>query len=149
MICTFFGHKDTPSKIKPQLKSEILYAISMGVKEFYVGNNGSFDLLVQGTLYELLNEGHSFKLNIVLSYVGEKAISGYQEYTLFPCGQEDCLPKFAIAKRNRWLIEKSNVVIAYLKNKGTNTDKIISSAKRRGLRIINIYKQGQKTKTLQ
>ncbi|MBO5092332.1 MAG: hypothetical protein J6C61_07615 [Clostridia bacterium] len=140
MICTFFGHRDAPSKIKPQLKSEILHAISMGVNEFYVGNNGGFDLLVQATLYELLNEGYNFKYNIVLSYVGERAMAGQQEFTIFPCGQESCLPKFAVAKRNKWLIQKSNIVIAYLRYKGTNTGKIVEMAKRRGLCIINVYK---------
>ena len=44
MICTFFGHKDTPKEIEPVLQASIIDLIeNHGADEFYVGNNGSFD----------------------------------------------------------------------------------------------------------
>ena len=54
MICTFFGHKDAPDSLKNELKSAIIGLIDLyDVKMFYVGNNGSFDSLVQRTLAEI------------------------------------------------------------------------------------------------
>lgn len=49
MKCAFFGHRDAPSSIKPRLGEAIFNLISNGVDEFYVGNNGNFDLIVQHT----------------------------------------------------------------------------------------------------
>ena len=57
MVCTFFGHKDAPDSIKNELKSAINHLVNLyGVRMFYVGNNGSFDSLVQRTLIEIQKE---------------------------------------------------------------------------------------------
>lgn len=50
MVCTFFGHKDTPKEIEPTLRSTLIDLIeNKNVNVFYVGNNGNFD-----TIYYLL-----------------------------------------------------------------------------------------------
>ena len=46
MICTFFGHKDTPQNILPVLRTVIIDLIqNKNVDLFYVGNNGNFDFM--------------------------------------------------------------------------------------------------------
>lgn len=48
MICTFFGHKDTPQNILPVLRTVIIDLIqNKNVDLFYVGNNGNFDFMVK------------------------------------------------------------------------------------------------------
>ncbi len=141
MNCTFFGHRDAPSFIKPKLKEAILKLLDAGVEHFYVGNNGSFDLLVQVSLSEIAKEIPHIKYSIVLSYIDELAISENQEATIFPEGQELAYPKFAISKRNEWLLDNSYYVIAYAKNTCSNTHKIIERAKRKGLIVINLAEE--------
>lgn len=44
--CTFFGHKDTPTQIKPLLKAVLVDLIeNKNVDTFYIGNQGNFDLM--------------------------------------------------------------------------------------------------------
>ena len=74
MICTFFGHRDTSEKIIFELKKTIENLISNGVTQFYVGNNGNYDLFVQNILSNIKSENNEIDFKIVLSYLGEKAI---------------------------------------------------------------------------
>ena len=54
MVCTFFGHKDTPKEIEPTLRSTLVDLIeNKNATMFYVGNNGNFDLMVRHQLEEL------------------------------------------------------------------------------------------------
>ena len=42
MVCTFFGHKDTPKEIEPTLRSALIELIeNKNVTVFYVGNVSS------------------------------------------------------------------------------------------------------------
>ena len=53
MICTFFGHRDAPPKIKPALRQVLLDLIErQGVNQFYVGNHGNFDAMARSLLAE-------------------------------------------------------------------------------------------------
>ena len=46
MICTFFGHRDTPDTVRPLLREVLLDLIEHhGAKQFYVGNQGNFDAM--------------------------------------------------------------------------------------------------------
>ena len=47
-VCTFFGHRDTPKKIEPILKSTLIDLIeNKKVDLFYIGNQGNFDYMVR------------------------------------------------------------------------------------------------------
>lgn len=137
MICTFFGHRDTSEAIKPKLKTTIKNLIDSGVKNFYVGNNGSFDLMTQCILFELKAQ-IDIDYRIVLSYINEKAISGNQDATIYPEGFEHFPRRFAISKRNDWLIAHSTHLIAHSANALSNSHKWIEKAERKGLTVINL-----------
>lgn len=141
MICTFFGHKDAPNNLKIALKNTIMRLIDVdGVKKFYVGNNGNFDYLVQCVLKEISAEKAGIDYGIVLSHIDEKVLSGAQQCSIFPEALENALPRYAISKRNDWMIQKCRFVIAYKKNGFSNTCKWIEKATRKGLKIINLSK---------
>lgn len=54
MVCTFFGHNDTPKEIEPTLRSTLIDLIeNKKVNVFYVGNNGNFDTMVRHQLEDL------------------------------------------------------------------------------------------------
>ena len=41
MTCTFFGHRDFPREMMPNLRAQIVHLIeNRGVTQFYVGNQG-------------------------------------------------------------------------------------------------------------
>ena len=139
MTCTFFGQSDATDEIKNKLKECILYMINCEhVDMFLVGNNGNFDFFTQCSLQELKNEGICIDYAIILSRLGETALSKNQRATLFPEKLDDVIPKYAIPKRNSYLIDNSSFVIAYARHRFGNSYKWITKASKRGLRIINL-----------
>lgn len=138
MVCSFFGHKDTPDNAKFALREIILKLLSEECVDFWVGNNGNFDFLVQCTLQELKKQGQRLNYSIVISRPDEKALSGEQSATVFPEELENSIPRYAISKRNSYLIKNSSFIIIYVKNKFGNSYKWASSALKKGVAVINI-----------
>ncbi len=137
MNCVFFGHREAPDFLKEKLKA-VIFELAGNETRFYVGNSGAFDALVQGALAEMEKEDSKIKYSIALSRIDELALSGKQENTIFPEGQETAVPIFAISKRNEWLFKKADIMVVYLKNKISNTYKYVSRAEKRGIKIINL-----------
>ena len=138
MICTFFGHRDAPFSLKSELKSAINKAISMGATTFYVGNNGNFDLLCQQVLSEILKIRDGFNYYIVASHIYEKALFGKQEQVIFPEELEGVIKRFAICKRNEYMLKRSSFVVSYIRTPASNSYKLVEKAKKTGLTVIEI-----------
>ena len=138
MICTFFGHKNAPASVKEILKDEILRLVDKGGVEFYVGNNGNFDYYVQEILLDISQKRSDVKFSVVISHLNESVMSKMDAFSLFPEGLEKALPRFAINKRNEWLIKKSDVAIVYVKNTFTNSYKLMIKAAKKGIKVINL-----------
>jgi len=85
-----------------------------------------------------LDEGKNINFSIVLSYIGEKAISNYQEFTILPEGLELSLPRFAISKRNEWMLRQAKFAIVYVNHRFSNSHKWIEKASKKRIDIINL-----------
>lgn len=115
MVCTFFGHKDTPKEIEPTLWSTLIDLIeNKNVNVFYVGNNGSFDTMVRRQL-EDLSQTYPITYSVVLAYL-PTAKNKYDDLsnTIFPEGLETVPKSFAISWRNKWMIQQSDIVVTYV-----------------------------------
>ena len=113
MTCTFFGHRDTPTKIEPLLKATLQDLIeNKGVDLFYVGNQGNFDAMVRKVLSKL-SQTYPITYRVVLAYFPKEEME-YSNYTILPDGIEDVPPRFAISYRNKWMLEKADYVITYV-----------------------------------
>ena len=75
---------------------------------------------------------------MVLSAINERAMIEDQEITLFPEKVALSPPKFAIFKRNEWMIQHSDLIISYVKYSSSNAYKWMKKAEKRGLEIINL-----------
>lgn len=139
MTCCFIGHKDTPRSVFPALLFEIDKLIDKGVDTFYVGHNGAFDRMayniVKGRI-ELLNE--SLNLNVVLAYMPKPGERPEYEYTIYPEELENVPKRFAISKRNEWMIDHSDFVVCYITNTFTNAHKFRDYAIRKGKTVVDI-----------
>ena len=139
MRCVFLGHRDCPDSIKAKLRENIINLISeKRASEFYVGNNGRFDFIVQTVLYELAQEGFCVPYRIILSKIDEVAIVGHQDATLFPEELALGVPKFAIYKRNEWLLSHADILISYVVYEASNSGRWLNKARKRGINIINL-----------
>lgn len=138
MICTFIGHRNAPFSVKESLKAEIVALIEHGTSHFYVGNNGNFDYLAQSVMIELANEFSHIKFDIVLSYIDEKSLVERNDLTVFPEELAGVPKKFAICKRNAYLLKKSDIIISYVRDTTSNSYKFIEKALKKGCKIINL-----------
>ncbi len=140
--CTFFGHRNAPESVKPLIESTITKLITKhNVTTFFVGNHGSFDRLVYITLKELEKLYPQIKYYVVLAYLPTKKTKyEYINYadTIFP----DCLtaipPRFAISKRNIYMIKNSDYVITYVNNNFGCAAQFAEKAKRKNKIVINL-----------
>lgn len=141
MICTFFGHRDAPSKIEGTIRETIERLILEGATCFYVGNNGNFDSMVHRQLKQLSIEYPHIRYHVVLAYMptvkDEFDITDYGE-TIYPEGLESVPPRFAISKRNGWMIEKSDIVVTYVKYSTGGAAQAKKLAERKGKTIIQV-----------
>ena len=137
--CTFFGHRDTLASAEPFLHAVLIDLIeTKSVRLFYVGCQGNFDLMAQRQL-NLLSCSYDIQFYIVQAYLPQK--SGVEHSitnSIFPEGLE-CVPRrFAICKRNLWMIERCRYVVTYIRYCTGNAEKMKQLAIRKGKTIISI-----------
>ena len=152
-ICSFAGHANIYGEeeiIKSKLKKEIINLIEKEkVTTFYSGGKGAFDWLCAETLKELKKEYSYIKSYLMLAYMPKEKDSPesilYEEMfdkTVYP-NIENVPRRFAILKRNKCMVDKSDFLISYVKHDlGSGAYKTLEYAeKRKNIKIINIAKE--------
>ena len=145
MIITFCGHSDflfnddIKEQLKNILKNEI---IKNPTCKFYLGGYGDFDGLCLRTLKYLKADFPEIELIFITPYLDknysklEFAKYHYDDIVFPPL--ESVPRKFAILKRNEWMVEEADLVIAYVKYSWGGAAKTLEYAKRKKVPIINI-----------
>ena len=142
MTCTFFGHRDAPHTIEPYLRAAIIELIeNKGVDLFYVGNQGAFDRMVIRVLRTLKEEYPKIQYYVVLAYVPHnKERSGLEDgdSTVYPECLDKTPPKYAIIKRNNWMVEKCDYAITHVTHITNGAYEFNRLAEVKGKRVINL-----------
>lgn len=134
-----FGHRECWDLDPNKLRTAIEKLIHNGVDTFYVGNQGQFDAVVYGVLRQLSIKYPCIRYAVVLAYLPTKK----REYddcsdTIYPEGVENGPPKFAIVRRNRWLLEVSDYCLCYINHTWGGAYQFAMQAKRQGKTVINL-----------
>ena len=147
MIITFCGHSnclfndDIKKQLKTILGNEIIKNPSC---KFYLGGYGDFDGLCLRALRELKHDFPTIEILFITPYLDKnysklELAKYYYDDVIFP-PIESVPRKFAILKRNEWMVEQADLVIAYVKYSWGGAAKALEYAKRKKKRIINIAK---------
>lgn len=138
--CCFFGHREVTHNIRPKLIAIIENLITeTGVTEFYVGHQGQFDSMVYSVLKELKVKYPHIRYIVVLAYMPDEHFKEvYGEDTLFPDGLESVPKRFAISKRNDWMIQHSDYAVCYVHKITGGAAKFREKAEKKGLQIIDV-----------
>ena len=138
--CCFFGHREVTHNIRDRLTAIIEKLVTEdGFTDFCVGNQGQFDNMVYSVLKELKAKYPQIRYTVVLAYMPDEHIKEvYGEDTLFPDGLENVPKKFAISKRNDWMIRQSAFAICYVYKITGGAAKFREKAEKKGLRLIQI-----------
>ncbi len=138
MTCCFIGHKEPDRAIFPTLLFTIKELIEeKGADTFYIGNNGWFDRTCFNLIRGFQEYESHIKYNVVLAYYPD-GIVGYEDNTIYPEGLELVPKRFAIKKRNEWMIDHSDCVVCHVTNTFSNANKFRTYAKRKNKIIIDI-----------
>lgn len=141
--CALFGHRDCPESIRPALMKAIIQLIYIEkVTMFYVGNQGRYDQIALSVLREIHKECDEFDYAVVLAYHPEERSIGEipAEETMFPEEMEQVHPRFAISRRNDWMLAHSDYVIVYAEHSWGGAAKYLNKARQKKKNIIRIYR---------
>ena len=136
MIVTFCGHAQISQseKIEKWLYAVTQKLIEQGATTFYLGGYGAFDLLAASVLRAQKNP--QIELILVLAYLNTgRNTSGYDS-TVYP-PLETTPRRFAISHRNRWMVEASDVVVAYVLHDWGGAATTLRCAKQKKKQIIS------------
>lgn len=137
MKVTFCGHKEVADRedVERWLYSVCAELIAQGANEFYLGGYGGFDHMCAAVLRELKGANPQIKLILVLPYLnGSITTNGYDE-TIYP-PLESVPERFAISRRNEWMVMESDIVVAYVTHKWGGAAKTLAYAQRKKKRIL-------------
>lgn len=142
MVVTFFGHRDTPNNIRLVVEKVLIDIIKNNDKViFYIGNQGNFDYIVINILKKLKGLYSNFEFFIVLAYMPNASYknSCFSDLqTIVPDNLEYAHPKYAIEYRNRWMIQRCDLVITYVKSEIGGAAKFRRESIKKQKSIINI-----------
>ncbi len=115
--------------------------------EFYVGRNGDFDIIVASVIKRVQKKygNHNSSLILVLPYHerDEKDFEKYYDEVWLPIGTDTHF-KAAITKRNEWMIENSDLLIAYVERESGGAYTAMKYASRIGKEIVNLAKNRER-----
>ena len=109
--------------------------------EFFIGRNGDFDIAAASAIKRAQRAfgNHNSTLTLVLPYHAkdESYYAQYYDEILFPVS-EKCHFKSAITKRNQWITEHSDLLIAYVETTTGGAYQTVKYAEKKGVPIINL-----------
>ena len=145
MVITFCGHSNClfSDEEKEKLKQLFINEIRKNPTcKFYLGGYGDFDSLCLRTLRELKKEFQNIELIFITPYIDKnfsklEFAKSYYDDVIFP-PIENVPRKFAILKRNEWMVDSADLVIAYVKYSWGGAVKTLEYAKRKKVEFFNL-----------
>ena len=140
MTVTFFGHSDAPESLREVLYQALLELVCKeGANNFLVGTHGNFDRLALLSLKRLKKQFSHIRYTVVLAYMPQGKQEFYDETdTLVPSAVVGVPPRFAIDKRNGFMLDQSDVLITYVVRSWGGAAKFKKMALSRGKHVIEL-----------
>ena len=145
MIITFCGHSNClfSDEEREKLKQLLIKEIRKNPTcKFYLGGYGDFDGLCLRMLKDLKADFPEIELIFITPYLDKnysklEFAKYHYDDVIFP-PLENVPRKFAILKRNEWMVEEADLVIAYVMYSWGGAAKTLEYAKRKKKTIINL-----------
>ena len=122
MIITFFGHSDYVESKEDERKILSFFERTVGdlPAEMFLGGYGSFDAFARRCAEKYRQSHPNVRLVLVTPYLTPEYQRNHlehakKEYDSVVYPELECTPpKFAILKRNRWMVDRADVIVAYV-----------------------------------
>lgn len=134
-ICFFIGHREAPDGLLSEISAEIEHHITeYGVTDFVVGGYGRFDTLAAKCVKEAKRRHPEVTLLLLLPYHPYDRPTptppGF-DGTFYPPGMETVPKRAAIIRANRYMVDHSDYLIAYVWHPASNARELVEYARRR------------------
>ena len=138
MIVTFCGHAEIENDkdMKQWLNTVLDRLIQKGANTFYLGGYGKFDTLSASVLQKKKDQYPQIRLILVLPYLNFNIDTSIYDDSVYP-PLESVPPKYAILKRNQWMVEQSDIVVAYVLHGWGGAAKTLRYAQQKKKEIIS------------
>ena len=139
MTVTFCGHKDIAdtSTVRAAVDEVLRTLVAEGADYFLLGGYGGFDYLAAHAVHEQKQQHPEIHSTLVIPYLNrEYSIELYDDTTYPPL--EDVPMKFAISRRNEWMVDQADVVVAYVTHGWGGAAATLQYAERKNKRIIKV-----------
>ncbi len=152
--CCFTGHRELPAKdiasLREKLHRVISALVQKGYREFYTGGALGFDTVAAQCVLELKQENPEIRLHLIMPCANQTrgwSSEGIRLHGEIRAQADEvvCLSENyysgCMQIRNRHLVEKCSVVVAYLTRTTGGSAYTVNYAKKKGLEIINIAEE--------
>ena len=133
--CFFTGHRIAPESIYPALLEAVERHISQhGVTVFVVGHYGDFDRLAARAVKAAKQNHPNITLLLLLPYhPAERPVESPPGFdnTYYPPGMEKVPRQLAILRANRYMVENTDYLIAYVRHPASNAKNLLEYAQKR------------------
>ena len=139
MTVAFCGHSNVyyDTVIEEKLIHIVENLIINGATEFFTGGYGTFDKLSAKIIRILKEKYPHIKSTLVIPYLDRKYDLSMYDDVVYPPLEKTPL-RFAISKRNQWMVNNSDVLVAYVEFHWGGAEKMLAYAKQKKKKIINI-----------
>ncbi|MFI3255677.1 MAG: SLOG family protein [Eubacteriales bacterium] len=137
MTVTFIGHRYVSESplVQDWLENTVVSLINRGASEFLLGGYGSFDGLSAKVVKKLQATYPDIKSYLVIPYLDQDFNENLYDNSIYP--PLETVPKrFAISKRNEWMVDEADVVVAYIKNYAGGSGRTMEYAERKKKEIL-------------
>ena len=146
MIITFCGHRDFfgNEELKERMMGELLALAGQTETLFcYNGGYGGFDRFAAHCVKEAKKKAGNIRNILVIPYLTVsvqaqlKECEGYFDEVIYPA-LENVPPKCAIIRRNEWMVDKADLLIAYVTHGWGGAARTYRYAKQKGIPTVNL-----------
>lgn len=147
MKVVFIGHSrlDNISDLNKKIKNTIMENIEDNKITFYCGGYGDFDRACLQVCHSIKKELNDCEIVFITPYITKsqqtklKYLMDLKVYDSIVYPPLEKIPfRFAIIKRNEWMVEKADLIIAYVDHTYGGAYKALSCARAKKKRIINL-----------
>ena len=132
--CFFIGHREASESLTETLAEAIeKYITELGVLEFVVGGYGAFDRIAARQLAAAKERHQEINIMLLTPYhPSERKIclpNGF-EVSFYPPDMENIPKRLAIVRANRYMVEHSDYLIAYVWHPASNARELLEYAQK-------------------
>ena len=137
MTVTFCGHSHVSDAADLSVwQDKVLnLLVSEGADRFYLGGYGDFDRMAAEAVKAKKAEKPDIEMALVTAYLSRQADGEFYDYMIYPT-LKDVTQRSAIPKRNEWMVDSADVVVAYVTHEWGGAAKTLEYARRCGKRVI-------------